>query len=94
MKGNVIDIRQTTLFSTLAEMLNPEVPLYKLSNSLPCERLDKEFSLFYSIEGRPFRPTRLMISLLLLEQMYNLGDETVLSSWVRNPYWQYFPGHC
>jgi IS5 family transposase len=33
-----------------------------------------------------------MVSLLLLKQMYNLGDETVLESWVQNPYWQYFSG--
>lgn len=31
-----------------------------------------------------------MISLLLLKQIYNLGDETVVSQWVHNAYWQYF----
>ena len=33
-----------------------------------------------------------MVSLLLLKQIYNLGDETVVSAWVHNPYWQYFSG--
>jgi IS5 family transposase len=33
-----------------------------------------------------------MVSLLLLKQIYNLGDETVVEAWVHNPYWQYFSG--
>jgi len=33
-----------------------------------------------------------MVSLLLLKQIYDLGDETVVSAWVHNPYWQYFSG--
>lgn len=93
MKGRGADLSQTTLFSTLEELLNPEDTLYKLSDRIPWDRLDKEFSSLYSSEGRPAKPIRLMISLLLLKQMYNLGDETVLTSWVRNPYWQYFSGY-
>jgi IS5 family transposase len=30
--------------------------------------------------------------LLLLKQMFNQGDETVVAGWVQNPYWQYFCG--
>jgi len=33
-----------------------------------------------------------MVSLLILKQIYNLGDETVIERWVQNPYWQYFSG--
>jgi len=33
-----------------------------------------------------------MVGLLLLKQMFNQGDETVVATWVQNPYWQYFCG--
>jgi len=83
---------QTTLFQSLEELLNPEDSLYKLSNKLPWKELEEEFASLYSTLGRPSKPVRLMVSLLLLKQLFNLGDETVVSSWVHNPYWQYFSG--
>jgi len=30
--------------------------------------------------------------MLLLKQMFNQSDESVLERWVENPYWQYFTG--
>jgi IS5 family transposase len=30
--------------------------------------------------------------MLLLKQMHNLGDETVVEQWLQNPYFQYFTG--
>lgn len=92
MKGNHADSAQTSLFQTLEELLNPSEPLYQLSNKIPWKELEKEFSPLYSETGRPSKPVRLMISLLLLKQIYNFGDETVVSAWVHNPYWQYFSG--
>ena len=50
------------------------------------------FGQYYSAEGRPAKPVRLMVGLLLLKQMFNQGDETVVAAWVQNPYWQYFCG--
>jgi transposase, IS5 family len=35
---------------------------------------------------------RLMVGLLLLKQLHNLGDESVVAQWVQNPYWQFFCG--
>ena len=93
MKGKTPDQSQTTLFQSLEELLNPEDPLYKLSNTIPWEAFDKEFANLYSKTGRPSKPVRLMVSLLLLKQLFNLGDETVVSAWVHNPYWQYFSGY-
>ena len=93
MKGIATTQSQTTLFQSLEELLNPEEPLYKLSNKIPWEYFDKEFANLYSKTGRPSKPVRLMVSLLLLKQIYNLGDETVVSAWVHNPYWQYFSGY-
>ena len=92
MKGTGQNGSQTTLFQSLEELLNPEDSLYKLSNKIPWEEMEKEFAPLYSKIGRPSKSVRLMVSLLLLKQIYNLGDETVVSAWVHNPYWQYFSG--
>lgn len=76
----------------LSEMLNPKDSLYQLSHAIDWAKLDKDFSHYYIDFGRPAKPTRLMISLLLLKQMFDKGDETVVKEWVRNPYWQYLSG--
>ncbi len=92
MKGNSPHRSQMTLFQNLEDLLNPSEALYKLSNKIAWEKLETEFAPLYSKIGRPSKPVRLMVSLLLLKQIYNLGDETVVSAWVHNPYWQYFSG--
>jgi IS5 family transposase len=33
-----------------------------------------------------------MLSLLILKQLYNLSDETIVERWVENPYFQFFSG--
>jgi IS5 family transposase len=76
----------------LSEFLNPKEGLYQLAHAIPWDDLDEEFSQYYVDFGRPSKPTRLMISLLLLKQLYDQGDETVVAAWVHNPYWQYFSG--
>ena len=53
---------------------------------------DKEFEKYYSKEGRPAKPIRLMVGLLLLKQLENLSDENIILQWKRNPYYQYFCG--
>lgn len=84
--------QQSFLYDNLDEVLNHKHSLYKLSNLFPWDLVEKEFSDKYSVNGRPSKTIRLMVSLLLLKHMYNQGDETVVSSWVENPYWQYFSG--
>ena len=84
--------QQTFLYQTLSELLNPKHPLYLLAGEYPWESVEEEFGEYYSETGRPAKPVRLMISLLLLKQMYNLGDETVVEEWIQNPYYQYFSG--
>jgi IS5 family transposase len=76
----------------LSEMLNPQEGLYQLAHAIPWDELEEEFSHYYVDFGRPAKPTRLMISLLLLKQLYDKGDETVVAQWVHNPYWQYLSG--
>jgi IS5 family transposase len=63
-----------------------------LADKIPWEKLEKDLTKYYINFGRPSKPVRLMVSLMLLKQMNNLGDETVIAQWVQNPYWQYFSG--
>ncbi|MCB4235721.1 transposase [Kaistella anthropi] len=46
----------------------------------------------YSKTGNPSHPIRFMVGCLLLKHLYNLGDETLASAWIMNPYMQYFCG--
>jgi IS5 family transposase len=39
--------------------------------------------------GRPSKPIRLMVGLLLLKQLENLSDERVVLQFKRNPYYLY-----
>jgi IS5 family transposase len=80
------------LMPTLAEQLDPRQPLKQLADTLPWSQFEPAFGKYYSQEGRPAKPVRLMVGLLLLKQMFNQGDETVVAAWVQNPYWQYFCG--
>ncbi len=94
MKGYTKNIEEAQLFyNKLSRALNPKHSLYKLSRVIPWEELDKYFSKHYSKRyGRPGKPIRLMVSLLLLKQLYNVSDEQVVEQWTENPYWQYFSG--
>jgi IS5 family transposase len=84
--------QQSFLMPTLREQLDPRQPLYQLAQRLPWSTFEEAFAELYSEEGRPAKPVRLMVSLLLLKQMFDLGDETVVAQWVQNPYWQFFSG--
>ncbi len=73
-------------------MINPRHPLYRLADAIPWEELDSYFDDYYSEIGRAANPVRLMAGLLILKQMNNLSDETIVAKWVENPYYQYFCG--
>ncbi len=42
--------------------------------------------------GAPAKPIRLMVSLLILKQLRNLSDESVVEQWRENVFYQYFSG--
>lgn len=93
MKSSSPNPEQTNfLYQGLKELLNPKEELYQLAEKIPWEEIEKEFEKYYKDFGRPAKPIRLMVSLLLLKQINNLGDEPVVERWVENPYWQYFSG--
>ena len=70
------------LCQDLLEQLNPSHPLLALAKRFPWALFEEEFARFYASVGRPARPIRLMIGLLLLKQIENLSDERVVEAWV------------
>lgn len=93
MKGQSPNQRQLNLFSKpLKDFLNPRHPLLQLAEKIPWNEVEDLFNGLYSDTGRPAKPIRLMVSLLILKQLYNLSDETVVERWVENPYFQHFSG--
>ena len=85
--------RQTSfLMPTLNEQCDPRHPLRKLGERIPWKDFEEGFGEYYSEEGRPAKPVRLMVGLVLLKQMYDQSDEDVVERWVENPYWQQFCG--
>ena len=93
MKGKSPQRNQPSfMVQGLKEMCNPRNPLYRLTDVIPWDEVESWFEGEYAIDGRPAKPIRLMVSLLILKRLYNLGDETVVDEWVQNPYMQYFSG--
>lgn len=93
MRSSSPNQNQMNLYKpVLKQIINPEDPLVILATKIPWKALEQEFVQYYSHTGTPAKPVRLMSGLLILKQLYNLGDETVVKEWVHNPYFQYFCG--
>ena len=85
---------QPNLFhSPLSQMLDMNDPLIALADTIDWKIFDESFSKYYSKEGRPAKPIRLMVGILLLKQLKNISDEEVVFQWKQNPYYQYFCGY-
>lgn len=80
------------LYQDLLDQLDPKDLLLQLSRKIPWDYFDAEFAPLYAECGRPAKPIRLMVGLLLLKQLENLSDERVVEEWRRNPYFQAFCG--
>jgi len=84
---------QLGFFATFEEQLNRSHPLYQLANKIDWKVFDQSFSKHYSsTHGKPAKPIRLMVALLILKQLRNLSDESVVEQWSENSYYQYFSG--
>ena len=85
---------QTNFFgSDLLLQLDSSDPLVQLSLAIPWTDFDNSFSQYYTKStGRPSKPIRLMVGLLLLKQLENLSDEKIALQFKRNPYYQVFCG--
>jgi len=78
----------------LVDQLNPKHSLCRLAENIPWDYFEKEFKKHYSHTGRSAHPIRLMVGLLILKQLRNLSDESVVERWVENPYYQFFCGEA
>lgn len=82
---------QTSLFDIVSQ-LDSRHPLLALGESLDWDSLEENFAPLYSHLGRSAKPIRLMCGLLILKQLHNLSDESVVEQWQMNPYYQVFCG--
>ena len=73
-------------------MLDSNDPLVALADTINWGFFEDSFAKYYSIDGRPAKPIRLMVGLLLLKQLKDLSDEEMILQWKQNPYYQYFCG--
>jgi IS5 family transposase len=83
---------QLSFYNTFEEQLSHRHPLYILANQIQWDIFEQAFAKLYSEEGRPAKPVRLMVSLLMLKHIRNLSDESVVEQWFENIYYQYFSG--
>src|SRR5690554_7459223 len=88
-----INRNQISLFSSFEEMLNHEHPLFILANEIDWSIFEEAFlPLYCQDNGRPAKPIRLMVGLLILKHIRNVSDESVVEQWSENNYYQYFCG--
>ena len=91
MKGNSTDSNQPCfLHPSLKEQLDPNHPIYQLNERINWSVIEEDFKKLYSHTGRPAKPVRLMVSLLLLKPLEDNSDELVIRRMSDIPYWQYF----
>ena len=84
---------QTSLFFTFEFTLNQHHPLFLLANKIDWAVFEEAFAPLYCKDnGRPAKPIRLMVGLLMLKHIRNISDESVVEQWSENNYYQYFCG--
>ena len=81
-------------FFSLESTLNHKHPLFILAHKVDWDMFEKAFSPLYCPDnGRPAKPLRLMVGLLILKHVRNLSDESVVEQWSENIYYPYFAAH-
>ena len=69
------DQSQGSLFFSSRDTLNPKHPLFLLANQIQWDTFEKAFrGLYCADNGRPAKPIRLMVGLLILKHVRNLSD--------------------
>ncbi len=86
--------QQYLFHNELLHQLDAKDPLIQLADAIDWSTFDSALAKHYSKnKGRPSKPVRVMVSLLMLKQLENLSDESVVVQFKRNPYYQYFAGY-
>lgn len=88
----IVGYQQHLLHKDLLDQLNPNEPLLMLSRRIDWDSIEKKLAPLYAELGRPAKPVRLMVGLMMLKQLKNLSDERVVEEWMQNPYHQAFCG--
>ncbi|VVM23065.1 hypothetical protein BSPWISOXPB_1882 [uncultured Gammaproteobacteria bacterium] len=84
-KSSPISTQSNLFHSELFSQLDVKDPLIQLANTINWTVFDDAFEQHYSQDnGRPSKPIRLMVGLLLLKQLENLSDERVVLQFKRN----------
>lgn len=95
MLGKTKNQKQRDMFDPLlTDFINIQHELVLLADKIDWKYFDDSFADLYSHTGQKSMPIRLMVGSLILKQLYNLGDETLVQAWVRDPYMQYFTGEA
>ena len=95
MKPRRTNNSQSRLFEQrLSEQLNPNHELLILADFIDWDLLETKLGDHFANEaGTPAKPVRLVIGIMLLQQMHKVSDESIVYKWVENPYWQLFCGY-
>ena len=94
MKPKCINNDQSESFSQrLSDLLDPNHNLLLFAGLIDWKELEQEFANYFSNEGAPAKPVRLVTGIFMLQHMSGLSDEEVVKVWVENPYWQLFCGY-
>lgn len=89
----IITKQLSFLLPGLKEQLSNRHPLYILAGQINWQVFEDAFKGHYREDfGRPAKPIRLMVALLMLKHIRNLSDESVVEQWAENAYYQYFSG--
>jgi len=84
---------QPSLFFSFSDTLDHKHPLFVLANKIHWHKFEEAFEPLYCKDnGRPGKPIRLMVGLLMLKHIRNISDESVVEQWSENNYYQYFCG--
>ena len=84
----------TVLFEVALEsFIDMNHELVILANQIDWEPVEPEFAEYQCTDNcRPSVLIRKMVGMMLLKNIYNLGDEGALAHWLENPYMLYFTG--
>jgi len=85
--------KQLTFFFSFEDTLDRSHPLFILATKIQWNIFEDSFGKLYDSNlGRPCKPIRLMVGLLILKHLRNLSDESVVEQWSENIYYQFFCG--
>jgi IS5 family transposase len=99
MDNNMLTLNLTPrpqLFAAPAQLvIDQNDPLIKLGREIDWLNLCEQIGKFYNNSiGRPSTDLRLLISVVMLQIIYKLSDEQVITAWSQNICFQHFSGIC